>query len=234
MQEADYNSSCITSNQEGIHPKLEDIVTKHLNSQFRRPIAEHTQLAFDNIKEQVEASLKSNHASLIFDSCCGTALSTRKIAQMNPQSLVIGIDRSIKRLSKEYSESIPSNVILVQAECSDFWRLALQSGWRLDKHFLLYPNPYPKSSHLKRRWHAHPVYPSLLALGGCLELRTNWLLYAEEFIAALAIKNTKDTTVLSRLEIFVPDDYLTLFEKKYHRSGQELYRCLLDLNHGIT
>ena len=228
MQEADYHSSVITSNQEGVHPKLEEIVTKHLNSQFRRPIAEHTQLAFDKIKEHVEENLKSKYQSLIFDSCCGTTLSTRKIAIMHPESLVVGIDRSIKRLSKEYTEELPSNVLLVQAECSDFWRLALQSGWQLEKHYLLYPNPYPKSSHLKRRWHGHPVYPSLLALGGRIELRSNWMLYVKEFSEAFAIAKPERVTANSSLEVFIPNDYLTLFEKKYHQSGQILYRCILN------
>jgi len=227
MQKADYHSSRIFSNQEGIHPKLEEIVTKHLNSQFRRPIAQHTQLAFDKIKHQVEDHLKSNHHSLIFDSCCGTAISTRKIAQANRNSLVIGIDRSIKRLSKEYTKTLPTNVILVQAECSDFWRLALDAGWQLERHYLLYPNPYPKSSQLKRRWHAHPVYPSLLALGGRIELRSNWSLYIEEFYAAFLVSQYKNRSAYT--ETFIPDDYLTLFEKKYDRSGHTLYRCVINL-----
>ncbi len=230
MAKADYHSSVITSNQEDVHPKLEEIVKKHLNSQFRRPIAEHTQLAFDKIKAQVESYLHSNNkSSLIFDSCCGTALSTRKIAVRYPQSLVIGIDRSLKRLSKKYPENLPHNAVLVQAECSDFWRLALQAGWQLDKHFLLYPNPYPKSSQLKRRWHAHPVYPSLLALGGSIELRSNWLLYVKEFCEAFYIAKPELVTSSRLTEAFIAEDYLTLFEKKYQQSGQRLYRCVLNL-----
>jgi len=231
MQEADYHSPVITSNQEDVHPKLEEIVTKHLNSQFRRPIAAHTQLAFDKIKEQVELYRQSDGSSLIFDSCCGTALSTRKIAIMYPNSLVIGIDRSIKRLSKACAEVLPSNMILVQAECADFWRLALQAGWQLEKHFLLYPNPYPKSCHFKRRWHGHPAYPSLLALGGSIEVRSNWILYVKEFYEAFRIAKPELITLnSSAIEVFIPNDYLTLFEKKYHQSGQDLYRCVISVS----
>ncbi|MCK5902026.1 MAG: hypothetical protein KAG28_02665 [Cocleimonas sp.] len=214
-------SRCIQSNQDGMHPKLETIVNKHLNTHYQRPIANHTQQAFDAIRKQVE----QHTAPLIFDSCCGTGLSTRHIAQNHPEALVIGIDRSAKRLSKTYSEALPDNARLVQAECADFWRLAQQAQWKLSQHFLLYPNPYPKSSQLKRRWHAHPSYPSLLALGGTIELRTNWLIYAQEFCHTFQIAVPKQPKISP--ELFTPKDYWTLFEKKYHQSGQNLYFCRL-------
>ena len=48
----------------------------------------------------------------------------------------------------------PKNLFLVRAELTDFWMLvARQSDWLVAKHYLLYPNPYPKSKHLQRRWH---------------------------------------------------------------------------------
>ena len=137
---------------------------------------------------------------------------------------MIGIDRSIKRLSKEYQDFIPDNARLVQAECGDFWRLAVEAGWKLDKHFILYPNPYPKSKHIQRRWHAHPAYPSLIALGGRIELRSNWKIYVDEFCAAYTLAKPSET---AQTEAFEPDEYFTLFERKYHQSGQRIYRCIL-------
>ena len=214
------NSRCIESNQAGIHENLERVVRKHLDSLFRKPIAEHTLDAFEAIKLPIETVLEQG-AGLIFDSGCGTAVSTRRLAMQHPDSLVIGIDRSAHRLNKDYNQSLPSNAHLVQAECADFWRLAVKAGWKLEKHTIFYPNPYPKANHLKRRWHAHPVFPSLLQLGGKLELRSNWKTYMDEFCLALSFAGFEDC----RVETIRPSEAMTLFEKKYQESGQPLYSC---------
>ncbi len=169
MHEAEIKNSPrrITDAQQGIHKNLEQIVKKHLNNLHKKPLSLHTQSAFENIQARVERHLKQNKP-LIFDSCCGTAMSTQLIANDYSDALVIGIDRSEVRLAKETNSKLANNIILVQAECADFWKLALDAGWKLQKHFILYPNPYPKSKHLKRRWHGHPAFPDLLALGVCI------------------------------------------------------------------
>ena len=221
------NSRRIVDAQQGIHQNLLAMVQKHLDNPFKKPIAEHTLSAFNQIKPLVVSHLKEAKP-LIFDSCCGTALSTRLIAEENPDALVIGIDRSAVRLGKEYNNEMPDNALIVQAECGDFWMLAQAEGWQLSKHTLFYPNPYPKTKHLKRRWHGHPAFPSLLALGGEVELRTNWKVYADEFCAALYFANGKKA-INSEVESFKPGSYKTLFEKKYQENGQELYRCRYSL-----
>lgn len=225
MQEP--NSREITDAQQGIHENLETVVNKHLKTTYRKPIAEHTQAAFNNIKPRVVESIE-NGIPLIFDSCCGTAMSTGIIATKNPDALVIGIDRSAVRLSKEYNNNLPENALLVQAECSDFWILAKAEGWKLLKHTILYPNPYPKAKHLKRRWHGHPAFPVLLSLGGEIELRTNWKVYADEFCAAVNFAKKPDR-ICNSVKSFQTAKPLTLFEKKYQGSAQELYQCKISL-----
>jgi len=211
----------ITDAQIGLHKNLEKIVKKHLENPSRKPLSQHTQQAFDSIKQQVETHLFRNKP-LIFDSCCGTAMSTKIITAQNPNALVIGIDRSAVRLTKSANDNLPNNMLLVQAECSDFWLLAKQAGWKLQKHFILYPNPYPKSKHLKRRWHGHPAFPVLLSLGGKLEVRSNWKVYIEEFCTAA---NYVVDNSCKGVETFQANPPLTLFEKKYQESGQQLYHC---------
>ena len=67
---------------------------------------------------------------------------------------------------EENTIELTPNAILLRAELSDFYSLvAYQSDWVVKSHYLLYPNPYPKSKHLKRRWHGHPIFPVLLAIG---------------------------------------------------------------------
>lgn len=217
----------ITGAQSGIHKNLAMLLSKHFANSYEKPIAQHTQNAFDAIKPTVITALEEGKG-LIFDSGCGTAMSTHKIAGAYPQSLVLGIDRSAVRLSKAYNQSLPHNAHLIQADCVDFWLLARQAGWQLSRHYLLYPNPYPKAKHIKRRWHGHPIFPTLLALGGEIELRTNWRVYAEEFCMALALSPVNERATQA-VEIIQPDRPMTLFEKKYQENGQELYRCRISL-----
>lgn len=209
----------VISNQSGIHENLPEIVLRSQKNHFRKPIADHTRKAFSIAQEAV----KQRQQPIILDSGCGTAISTRIIARDYPESLVIGIDRSEIRLGKQYDEPLPQNAITVRADLVDFWLLAAEENWQLQHHFILYPNPYPKSAHLKRRWHAHPVFPILLQLGGQLELRTNWQIYAEEFAQALVLSGFAG----ARAECFTSGELLTLFEKKYHEAGQSLYRLNL-------
>lgn len=228
------NSRWITDAQVGIHQNLEKVVVKHFQKAFQKPIAEHTQLAFDSIKHTVSTSLEEG-VPLIFDSCCGTAMSTGIIAKQNPEALVIGIDRSKVRLGKEYNNELPDNLLLVQAECGDFWQLAISEGWKLQKHYILYPNPYPKAKHLKRRWHGHPQFQLLFQLGGEVELRSNWKVYVDEFCQAIGIISEIRNLDASCGEIehtvseITPENPLTLFEKKYQDGGQPLYRCVSSL-----
>ena len=217
----------IYTNQTGVHENLEKLVLKHLNSEFRKPPADHTMAAFKKVTATISVAPER---SLIMDSCCGTGVSSRQIALAHPSAWVIGLDRSAKRLSKEYEAPLPKNLIFAQVDCVDFWKLACLAGWQLQKHYLLYPNPYPKSVQLKYRWHGHPAFADLLALGGLMEVRSNWRLYIEEFSVALKLAGY----VTKGCEVFDPaGQYLTLFERKYCQSGQVVYRCLSHLGHAV-
>ncbi|WP_280553377.1 SAM-dependent methyltransferase [Halomonas sp. 25-S5] len=217
-------SRSIVSRQTGPHQDLPRRVARALAHPLRKPLAAHTREAFDRARDWLE---HRNGASLILDAGCGVGLSTRRLAEQDPAAAVIGVDRSADRLSRDHGP-LPDNALLVRADLVDFWRLALDAGWRPARHFLLYPNPYPKAAHLKMRWQGHPVLPVILALGGRLELRSNWRLYAEEF--ALAV--TQVTGVATEAEPFVPGEAcLTPFEQKYDASGQALWRLVAELPH---
>jgi hypothetical protein len=66
--------------------------------------------------------------------------------------------------------------------------------------------------------HGHPAFPLLARLGGSVEMRSNWQIFAEEF--ALASKLIGFTGKLDPLEISEP---WTLFEKKYSERAQDLW-----------
>jgi tRNA G46 methylase TrmB len=216
------HSRKVHSSQAGIHPRLQELLVRYRTAGWRNPLHAPTVEAFDALK----SLLRGNHLPLVLDSGCGTGESTYQLSRAHPGHLVIGVDKSAERLSRTGAKCFPhrdGNVLWVRAELASFWRLALQDGWRLDRHYLLYPNPWPKPGQLQRRWHAHPVFEDMLRLGGRVEMRTNWRIYAEEF--AFAASFLRGTVVAPAP---VPDsDPLTPFERKYRASNHELYAVVL-------
>jgi tRNA G46 methylase TrmB len=113
----------------------------------------------------------------------------------------------------------------VRADLVDYWRLLHETAIRPARHYLLYPNPWPKIGQLHRRWHGHAVFPVVAALGGAFECRSNWRVYIEECAAALAQLSEKAVAC----EAFETDAPITPFERKYLESGHALWRCRVDL-----
>ncbi len=162
---------------------------------------------------------------VVLDSGCGIGESTRFLANRHPDHLVIGIDKSAVRIDQAASNASSTSALIARGDCSDIWRLVANADWPVTHHYLLYPNPWPKAKHLKRRWHGHPVLPALIELGGRLELRTNWLIYAREFALAL----TRFDIAAASLETLAAGTAITPFERKYRASGHQLYRLTCDL-----
>jgi tRNA (guanine-N7-)-methyltransferase len=221
----DNNSKNVSSNQLGIHDKLVTTVIKHRDSEYRKPIREHNIRAF----EQITDAIQEHHCEVILDSGCGTGLSSLHLAKANPELLIIGVDQSEARLKKAIFAQ--SNLIFVRANCEDIWRLMVEQGIKVYQHYMLYPNPWPKSIHLKRRWHGHPVFKLLPHLSNHVELRSNWKTYLDEFAMAWQLVTGQS----SKVEAFQPHrvncelygaEYLSLFERKYHQSGQRLFRLV--------
>ncbi|MGB0997614.1 MAG: tRNA (guanine(46)-N(7))-methyltransferase TrmB [Pseudomonadales bacterium] len=205
--------------QQQVREDLASIVATQINSVWQRPIAEHSAVAFASVRERVEASGQP----LILDSCCGTGDSTRWLAKTFPETLVLGIDKSAHRLAR-HQQSDDGNYLIVRADVNDFWRLAVTAGWRLARHYLFYPNPYPKASQVRKRWYASPAFPSLLQLGGVLTVRSNWALYTQEFLLALNTQGRNGS--LSQIAVNEP---VSAFEAKYNERGQALFQVVANL-----
>ncbi len=218
-------SRAVTSNQTGLHPQLAELVDRHARHEFLRPLAASAQQPF----EQAIAAWQAHGGPLVIDAGCGVGLSTRKLAQQFPDAFVIGIDQSAHRLQRQtrWQGSEPSNFITVRADLVDFWQRMALARIRPLRQYLLYPNPWPKKAQLQRRWHGHPIFPTILRLGGHLECRSNWKIYIDEMAMAL--------TQLTKLEVHAepwpvdPATALTPFEQKYATSGHTLWRCATHL-----
>ena len=212
------NSNPVSSPQTTIHPRLTKVLTRHQSHPDQTPIAPFSHLIWPQVQAFAAA-----HRSLVLDMGCGTGESSQNLAHRHPDSGVLGLDRSSVRLGKVPTD-IANNYLHLRGDQYDLLRLMLADNLRAEKVYLLYPNPSPKPEHLKRRWHAHPIWPTLLGVTGEIELRTNWLIYAEEF--AFALQASGWTVTLAQIEIDATNTALSLFEAKYARSGHALWRVL--------
>jgi tRNA G46 methylase TrmB len=214
------NSSPVTSAQTAIHEQLNALVDRHARSPFLKPVLSYNHAAFD---ASIAAWRAAGEAPLILDAGCGVGLSTLHLAARFPDHFVIGVDQSADRLSRNirWEGGMPPNCIRVRAELSDYWRLLHAAGIRPARHYLLYPNPWPKIGHLARRWHGHAVFPTVVALGGIFECRSNWRVYIEECAAAIIRLSGRKVHCAP----YVACTPITPFEQKYAASGHDLWRC---------
>ena len=214
-------SRIVTSNQTGVHKDLESSIKKHLTNPFRKPYRPFSAEIF----YQANEIISDTNLPVILDSGCGTGESSFILSEQNKDALIIGIDKSEKRLDGYINEGNiyhKGNLILIRADVIDIWRMIKQSNWNIKKHYLLYPNPWPKKDQLKRRWHGHPVFPEMVSLCNQIELRTNWQIYAEEFLVALELVIGESVSI----KTINTDSFISPFEKKYYESGHELYRVV--------
>lgn len=220
------NSRLPASAQTGVHGHLTMLLDRHVKAPFRKPYADYNRSAFAASFERF--TCLASGAPLILDSCCGVGESSHLLARAFPNHYVIGVDQSASRLARGGGRAAewPANLDLVRADVVDYWRLLHDAGVRLDRHYLLYPNPWPKIGQLSRRWHGHPVFPTLIDLGGVLECRSNWPIYLMEL--CFAVQRLTQRAALC--EPYFPEQPLTPFERKYLASNHRLFRTVIDLS----
>jgi len=219
MQSNIRTAGLVSSSQTGIHPRLEEYLQRHLTRSWSQPLHQPSEKVYRLLMNDCGFTRTQ---PFILDSGCGTGSSTRELARLFPDHRVIGVDQSQARLANgglvgDFHQG--ENWILMRAELSTFWRLMMMDQHVPDSHFLLYPNPWPKPTHLKRRWHGHPVFPWLLALGGDIEMRCNWEIYAKEFAYAVSVATGEPINVKPHQ----PGCAVSPFEKKYLLRGHELF-----------
>ena len=79
----------IVSNQQGVHDRLQDVVLKHLQQPFQKPISSHTQEVFD--RSSTSSQFKTA-CYLRFLLWCGRK--HQNLAKRHPDCFVIGLDKS--------------------------------------------------------------------------------------------------------------------------------------------
>ena len=215
-------STPVISTQVYPHRNLRRQLLRYKYANYINSIPNYAQEEFSLVNSVVQQKGKK----IILDSGCGTGESAFRLATQNPQKTVVAVDKSANRLQRShvYGET-PKNLIFMRCNLVHFWQMVYRAKWNIEAHYLFYPNPWPKPGHLKRRWHAHPIFPTLIKLGGVLAMRTNWKVYAEEFALALQLHMHAPVCVN---KIYVNDPF-TAFERKYMQSKHDLYQVMFNL-----
>lgn len=214
----------ISSAQTEVHTDLDARVRRHMDHPSRRPIAAHTQAAFDAVEAWRAAH--GQDRPVVLDAGCGVGESTAHWARVHPEHLVIGVDKSAARLERgtqDHVGDLPAHATVVRADLLDFWRLVVRAKWPVSHHYVLFPNPYPKIGQLKNRWHGSAAFPALVGVGGLLHMRSNWDVYIAEAAQALGHYG-----ITAQTSPYVPSPPITPFERKYHAAGQTLWQLHAD------
>lgn len=186
-----------------------------------KPVSDY----IDNISQKIMAH---GNKRLIIDCFCGVGESTYKLSEKYPDFLIIGFDKSLKRLQTQnsFKKQNPKNLLLFQADIFDFYLmlsdLVKDYDFKIEKQYILYPNPWPKKKNAKKRVYLNNVIPYLFALKSTIEVRSNWGRFLVEF--SYSAEYFKYNHEFYQLRPKVP---MTPFEKKYFLSGQSLNKLLL-------
>ena len=215
------NSPEIESSQSGPHARLADVVRRHRDHAWRAPLHAPTQAPFARWLAGHDRAMP-----LIVDLGCGVGDSTLGLALRHPDAVLLGVDQSAHRLARlaPTGFAVHGRTTLMRAEAATVLRLLAANQLRIDTLYLLYPNPWPKPEHLQRRWHGHPVFPTLLSVARRIVLRTNWRIYADEFALALALLGRAGVVAPLASDAVV----LTPFERKYRSSGHACVELVSD------
>ena len=202
----------IITDQTYPHPKLFSLVDHHRQVIFK-PEPLDTECC------KILLALRDSKQPLILDSGCGKAMSTGLISAKYPLHHVIGVDRSPNRLQPRARYKSVSYLL---CDCVSLWFFCLQNDIHFDYHYLLYPNPYPKKKHIKKRWYGHPILSTLLNIGQQTIVRSNWDIYIREFAFAANLHGFQ-----SIMSINTKDSVTSHFEQKYQGSHETTYQIKL-------
>jgi tRNA (guanine-N7-)-methyltransferase len=219
------NSRIVVSNQDSVHRRLTSLIERHRLSAYRRPASS----IGAEVCQDVQSELVRTGRELILDFCCGVGESTQQLSLQYPHSFVVGLEKSElrSRAAVKLVAPLDEHSRVYRVNYVDFLQHAVRAGVRCSVQYWLYPNPWPKSEHLSRRWYAHPSFQWIVALGGVLEYRTNWEIGAQECattFAYLGYPPSIQEELLIELE-----DTITPFERKFLLSGHRLWRVVVDL-----
>lgn len=158
-------------------------------------------------------------------------------AARQPDAFFVGVEHSKKKLDKVHSKALQRNVRNLRLLRADIFRVLdpMFDDGSLDGSFVLFPDPWPKKRHAKKRMVQGPLLDVLarkLRPGGQLELRTDHPDYARQMLRCLEDQPSFESAFLPgefSLEPHPNRLHLpTLFEKKFAKRGLKLHYLYYD------
>jgi tRNA (guanine-N7-)-methyltransferase len=135
-------------------------------------------------------SVFGNDNPVTFEIGCGMGETTAKIALDNPGTNYLGCEvypAGIGALLRRIEQADLENVRLVQHDAVEILQHAIAPD-SLHRVHILFPDPWPKKRHHKRRL-IQPAFVALLATrlqqGGTIHCATDWEPYAEQMLTVL-------------------------------------------------
>lgn len=176
-------------------------------------------------------------APLHVDLGCGDGSFLVALAERNPEMNFLGIERMVGRVAKACRKADPSrtgdpsrmgeridNVRVLHLETSYAVRYLLPEE-SVETFYLLFPDPWPKRRHQRRRVVSPDFLRSIhraLAPGGVLQIATDQLDYFQQ-MQSLAASGPQ----FERIDIGAGDLPKTKFERIFQEQGVRIYRCSL-------
>jgi tRNA (guanine-N7-)-methyltransferase len=168
-------------------------------------------------------------APLQVDLGCGDGSFLRELAQRHPEKNFLGIERMVGRVAKACRKAATlENVRVINVESSYGVRYLLPEG-SVETFYLLFPDPWPKRRHQRRRIVKPDFLDSIycaLESGGSLRIASDQSDYFEQ-IRALAEKHFGFAIVDPNAGPARTDLPSTKFERRFSVLGAPIYRLAL-------
>jgi tRNA (guanine-N7-)-methyltransferase len=173
-------------------------------------------------------------APLHVDLGCGDGSFLCELAQVHPDKDFLGIDRLVGRVAKAcHKAAALENVRILNVESSYAVGYLLPER-SVETFYLLFPDPWPKRRHHRRRIVTPDFLDSIhraLADGGFFRIATDQLDYFHEIErAAFSKLDCFKQSSCSGPEVVPFDDVdlpLTKFERRFREQGAPIYRLTL-------
>lgn len=155
-----------------------------------------------------------------------------QLALSHPEWNLLGVEvhrPGIGRLLLALETAEISHVRLLQADAMEILRHHLRPA-SLQGLILLFPDPWPKQRHHKRRL-VQPEFAALaagaLAVGGLLQMATDWQDYAEQMLRVMdAAPEFLNLAGVDQFAPRQPDRPLTRFERRGQNLGHDVWELL--------
>ncbi len=201
-----------------------------LENKFRHLFQRKFLKEWDREREKFDEELKwlSDAKYRVVEVGCGKGRFLINEALKHPDKKFLGFEIVNKRFQIAHRRARNrglNNLLIVRRHAIPVISYNFPNNF-IDEYFFLYPDPWPKRRHRRRRWYFHPFFLEVLRTtkyGGQITIATDNRNYINE--AYYMFKNVYNLEVPTFRE--VPEDFKrTHFEEKFLKRGLKLYEIV--------